>query len=362
MCGICGVMSSYLSEYELSKFEDLMKMSLLRGEIGAGIAAVSSGKLKTTVIKTKHSSYDLIRTNEYYNLIKNRKAIMIGHARAPTIGGTDIEWVHPHRVNHIVGVHNGTLRSFDGKGIDAKKDSDSKMLINGIAKEGIEKTIEKTNGAYAMVWLDENKKTLNFLRNDERPLFFGHFTSQVRPGTLYWASDRRFLEFALGHGSTIFELPKDTWWEFPQTLNGIIPEPKATKVERKWPIVSYHGGRYHGGYYGQDFGEGVETWDEFWDDKKEKKPEKEEKKEWDNFFRTLSIKVGEEGASLDNHETTRGHFVGPAVFQHYLNKGCLNCGVIVLSDDLQNQPVKWISKNEYVCDLCSVKTPVNQIS
>jgi len=55
-----------------------------------------------------------------------------------------------------------------------------------MAKNGAKDTFEKAKGAYACVWWNDNESTINFFRNDERPLWF---TWSKDMDMMFWASE-----------------------------------------------------------------------------------------------------------------------------------------------------------------------------
>lgn len=213
MCGICGTVSRVLTQGEIKAFETLMTLSTLRGVNGAGvIGREPSLKAKPFAFKTVHSWPQLIQSDQYTR-IKTPPAFLIGHCRWPTVGGYEIQDVHPHRSGHILGVHNGTMDIVDGKKVAGE--SDSLLLISSIATKGIKETIKNSKGAYVIVWYDTQEKTINFIRNKERPLSFCYTDNG---STLFWASEQDMLTFALRRekqhkDATYYTLPENQHWK-----------------------------------------------------------------------------------------------------------------------------------------------------
>ena len=101
----------------------------------------------------------------------------LGHVRQGTKGKKDDpNNAHPFRKDDIIGFHNGTINGMFPN--STKFDVDSEALFFNLAEnEGnIKKTIQQLdkthNTAYALVWYNHKDKTLHFLRNNQRPLFF----------------------------------------------------------------------------------------------------------------------------------------------------------------------------------------------
>lgn len=105
------------------------------------------------------------------------------HCRAATVGNVEKKNAHPFAVDHVIGMHNGSITTdFTNK---KQFDTDSEALYHNIATMGVDAAIKDLpfSAAYALVWLDRKKNTLNFLRNAQRPLFVVH-----QGITLYWSS------------------------------------------------------------------------------------------------------------------------------------------------------------------------------
>lgn len=400
MCGITGVMSRYLSEPEIECFEDLMKVSALRGMDGAGVVAVAAKKSKTHVIRTKLSSFDLVQTEEFANLCKEKRSIFLGHARLPTKGSAeDYNMIHPHRVDHIIGVHNGTLSEVDGKWVD-KEASDSKLMFESIARHGIDHAIAESRGAYCLVWIDELAHTINFLRNYERPLSFGYYVplipskddpkklepdNNARPGTLYFASEPDFLRVVLRrrggpkHSLKVFPLPVDTLMSFSLKIGGDVVPREERKLERPikpWTPYQqnqnqnqsthhegsrrwYHGAQNHGGQSnnsGQTLlppprnnsdsapvsRNGVGAMYDVPDTRKQ-----------GSLLEAVFRNAQGLGGKVETYETQRNFFVTWDKLNEVLNSGCSFCGHIAAYSDYTARNLKFIGKNDYLCIACS---------
>lgn len=244
MCGLSGVMSSTISWQEEGMFKDLLSVSSLRGYEGSGVIVSQKKVLRQNpairCIRTPLISGALANSAELAELFKPSINAIIGHARWPTRGGNDIHAVHPHRAGHIIGVHNGTLNKVAGN--DVKDQSDSKLLFESFAKIGVKETILGCEGAYALVWIDENEQTLNFLRNGQRPLFFKNVGWQKNISTLYWASEREMLDFVFkrtykGENTWDTYLPTDTWFKYPLDVSHVIKPEEVIADVRPAPKV-----------------------------------------------------------------------------------------------------------------------------
>lgn len=257
MCGICGVMSNKMGLPEVMKFKDLMVLAQLRGDDGSGALAVThkhpTTQSEVRVRRTTWSSGHLVTTSDFDELVKGDTDILIGHARQPTRGGTKLEMVHPHRAGQVYLVHNGTMTYIDDKAVGTNE-SDSKMIARSIEANGIQEFVNKAFGAFCLVWVDLRDQSLNFLRNDQRPLSFcEEKVTSISQGyrTLYWASEMLMLQMALGRYSgyskerfTFRILPVNEHWKFSLKPGHEIQPPEVTKVERVYKS-SYTSSVYH---------------------------------------------------------------------------------------------------------------------
>jgi hypothetical protein len=125
----------------------------------------------------------------YTDTIENgTHAALIGHCRAKTVGAVNVQNAHPFDFEDegIIGVHNGTLTGVHKLDTYHHSKVDSEVLYGHLAKNGPEDTFSKAEGAWACVWWDNNEETINFIRNDKRPLWFV-WSKCLRK--LFWASE-----------------------------------------------------------------------------------------------------------------------------------------------------------------------------
>lgn len=251
MCGIAGVMSSVLVKNEIEEFVDIATISNLRGRQGSGVFTVSS-RVKNQAVAIHRSANSLAHlvTTEQFTKMHEKKSLSIicGHARWPTKGGTEMKMVHPHRVDHITGVHNGTMRSIMGKTIPTGE-SDSALVYKAIREHGLRKFVDESYGAYCLVWVDTEKGTLNFLRNDERPLWFcALYATGGALQTLYWASEPTFMSLVLRRNrgditkySQMYQLEKEQHFEYDLNVMADIGYTKKTDMKPVRTYPSYSG-------------------------------------------------------------------------------------------------------------------------
>lgn len=215
MCGISGGMSSILTQGELTKIKGLMVMSCFRGMYGSGSIVIAPGKKKAPLSilthKTELCAAELTCEPEFLDAISDRPKIVIAHARAPTKGNNELCNVHPHRSKHITGVHNGTMHRVMDKLIG--DESDSAAVFAAIAEHGVSEFVKESRGAYSLVWIDAKDGSLNFLRNDQRPMVFGSMGYSNSISTMYWSSEIGQMKYVLDREHVKFE---DVKFESPK--------------------------------------------------------------------------------------------------------------------------------------------------
>jgi hypothetical protein len=206
LCGIVGIASNYLSDTEKAIFSELMLLSSWRG-------SESSGVLSLKRMWDKDKKEDLFTTKMRKDAVdpwtfvgsEDMKAVMdggstifaLGHTRAPTQGKVVKENSHPFSFSNVIGVHNGTIH---GKFPHRDEfETDSESLYKLINEVGIDEALKEINNlaiepAYALVFYDRKAKTLNFIRNEKRPLFLAW---NAHEGTMFWASEYGMIRFVL---------------------------------------------------------------------------------------------------------------------------------------------------------------------
>lgn len=238
MCGLIGVAGDL--EY---KDEGLMKrlfvLDYFRGTDSTGLAAID-GKGKPTIVKMATHPINLFDSKSFISALSGYYSkAFIGHNRAATLGAVNDLNAHPFQFGDIVGAHNGTLEKSSWTDLEwasgVKTDVDSAAIFACINEIGIEDTIKlmeegktSSTGAWALVWYDMKDDTMNFLRNEHRPLWWALNDDGDK---VIWASEWEMIEAASrltpgydtmsddeGYGFYPFEC--DWWYKVP------IPELK----------------------------------------------------------------------------------------------------------------------------------------
>ena len=234
MCGLIGAAGDLTHTVRTQIFKDMMDVCQVRGRDSTGVIKVDKN-LDYTWVKQVGPPNVLYDSRTYENAIERGvdSSILIAHTRHKTVGDVSIKNAHPFDFDEqgICGVHNGTLQQTHRLDGYTYQKVDSEILYNHLALNGPEETFNKTEGAWACVWWNDREKTLNFIRNDQRPLWF---TWSEDMKMMFWASEvwmfavigRKVKLWDGGEEKQKYvELPINTLWSF--RIN-----PKATGKEK----------------------------------------------------------------------------------------------------------------------------------
>lgn len=249
MCGIVGRAGPMTLADEMT-FKTMLLLDYFRGTDSTGMATVRASSGEVNVLKVADDPIIFMQHSEFESVLNgNLDAIWIGHNRASTIGASTRANAHPFMCEHITGVHNGTLEKSSMAALAARLPevygTDSETIFTHIAVYGIEETVKLLQGAWALVWYDSIEKTLNMLRNDQRPLFTCEIERGDKGNVLTWASDWKMIYAARvmaedkgeliedREGFAYFPLPTDVLhtWSMEKILQGEVHRPvkKAMK-------------------------------------------------------------------------------------------------------------------------------------
>lgn len=248
MCGLFGAISSgSLLKTERENVETLAVLSTFRGTDSTGIAFGSATgrwnnkKYQYRIAKSPEDGLAFCKWNKSYLEAKHTHGVfmMMGHTRYGTVGDNSKENAHPYWESNIIGAHNGTIPRLtpapsyeNGK---KTQGTDSRVLVGLIAKKGFEEAAKEIgpDGHFALTWVDRDDNSLNMCRNDKRTLFL---MADNKRGTLYWASERIFLDFMRIRSEHAYEdysqpvlIATDTWIKFDKE----DLEPTEKKIDWK---------------------------------------------------------------------------------------------------------------------------------
>ena len=194
-----------------------------------------NGKIEILEHKAVTAADDFMHSKTTEDMM-DRPLVVAGHCRHATVGHINKQNAHPLLEGRFLGMHNGTIHSYHIT--DKENNSDSRELYRRMDKDGVDSAIKSAwHGAWALCWINlndkNNKRTLNFARNDGRPL---HWVE--RNSVVYWASEEMFLEFMLARSTLsskdceVRAFPKHTHISFD--IGGTL-KPRVTELQA--PIV-----------------------------------------------------------------------------------------------------------------------------
>lgn len=373
MCGICGVYSTNYSKPEQEIFRDLLLLNVWRGHDSTGLVRI--GKNKSV------KSYRSLLPSPSFVESDAAKAVMdpkddvlgiIGHTRSATKGSIDIKNAHPFSFPSVAGVHNGTIhRAFKHS---AEYDTDSEALYKNINEYGIEQAlceIKDSDPAYVLNFVDKKERTLNFIRNDKRPLFFTYLYGR---STLVWSSEKSMIQFVLdrrgyktnegwqkedkGHDGYFYLKRNDLLTiklgETPDNADIThldIPEPKATTYNYSYATSGVWTNDGYGGY--TQGSNRTPTVPPKGKDKFKNKYKNHAKDNADLSGIPWMRDPKEERSNVIPLPTLGMKPLSASELNYKLSLGCLCCGSKVLPEDEEEvSRVHWWSRDHYACNTC----------
>jgi hypothetical protein len=235
MCGIVGVINHApgVNMPICRLFDEALWVDQIRGNDGTGIMCLDNTD-KVRVLKAEGGYLSLYSKKDYHGIQNwaDQHYFSVGHNRAATRGSKNEHNAHPFQEGDVSLVHNGTLTWYDPeyKAEAWKDDVDSRALTKIINDLGIVKGVDKFSGAYAIAWIDKEKKQLNLARNKERPLGFVKLENYTlfasEPNMMAWLASRqglKVLEIGVYEENKLYTYDK----EAREPIVTDLPEPKV---------------------------------------------------------------------------------------------------------------------------------------
>lgn len=276
MCGQCGVIADWISQNETAMFKMLLRLNAFRGPHSTGVLGVSKPGLKSSKVPLKPTVWKEARDSWEYlyfaDLDKKErkkelftttdKRLLMGHCRWATVGKISAKNAHPFVFPNVIGMHNGTIKKKFKGADDFETDSEALYkLINDVGPKEALQEVETFDSAYALQWFDLKNATVNFVRNDKRPLHFAYTQSRQ---ALFWSSDKDDLEYAAKKTginlSFVFEPKPYILHQFD--LSADVPHKEIGTTDLTPKKIQTHigtstggelGKRYDGGEFGKGF-------------------------------------------------------------------------------------------------------------
>ena len=367
MCGLAGVASRYITEKHKVIFKELMIAAMLRGTHSAGVASIFTdwekgkrGPPDFSIAKTVGTPLDLFDRRSFDTVMRQTSVrALIGHCRSATVGSISMHNAHPFVTDHLLGAHNGTIRTVQKN--QTFFGTDSECLYDNIDTDGLKATLERTVGAWALTWFDFRDGTLNLLRNSQRTLYMAQQTTDE---DLYWASEEGALRWILDRNGIRdyelvllrqdlhlkFKLFEDSWQKTFTTEEIVGKEETKPVEQRTIPFQNGYTQHYHA--------------------HEEATPKAQENSTSQSSNSTVTEaghhQVNEEKTST-NSQTNNGQntsitpdvtlltvkgfdgmMISKGKLREILEEGCAWCGVVQSS----KLPYRFVDKDHYLCEEC----------
>ncbi len=171
MCGIVAVVGK-IGANEERAFKMLLEIDTIRGPHSTGVLSVTRTG-STEISKSVGTPWDLYDSKRFESMFNSRThSVLLGHNRYATRGSVTSKNAHPFEHGDIIGVHNGTLTQQSLLEDHRKFDVDSDNLYYHMNIYGVDDTVNKLDGAFALAWYDKADGSFNMTRNTERPLSY----------------------------------------------------------------------------------------------------------------------------------------------------------------------------------------------
>lgn len=233
----------------MDAFKTLLIVDTIRGPHSTGVAGINNNG-DWDIIKKKGNAWDLFDCKDYTKVASSAKYALLGHNRYATKGKINNINAHPFEFEHVVGMHNGTIRGQHRLIDHTQFEVDSENIYHSINKIGLEDTLKVLDGAYALVYWDKRTEELVMVRNSERPLYYTYSEDNK---TVYWASEQWMLYVSISRAglkhNDVIEVKPCTIYRFniDMRYNG---DPITTAVQqyKEYTPPALPAAQYNRGY------------------------------------------------------------------------------------------------------------------
>lgn len=230
ICGLVGAAGDLMYKHE-KFFRIALILDTVRGIDSTGAAIIKPNGQLNLAKKLGHA-YELLDSQKFNTGIQGLNRVLIGHNRWATQGGVNTANAHPYEFDTLVGAHNGTLKNKWNFGQDHNRHPvDSYCLYSHLNEHGAEETIPLMEGAWALTWYSFKDKTINMIRNQERPLFIA---TEEKTGNLLWASEPWMVQVAADKAelkiSRPVQIDEDTLYSWAINEKGGLVEQNQKKI------------------------------------------------------------------------------------------------------------------------------------
>lgn len=273
MCGIVLAGGSSLISRDIELFEKMLICDMFRGEHSTGVMAgykpvaneptfvrVDKAAVPGDVfvrskmwddLKQLTKTTESLYTKGTFITTKTFPKFLIGHNRYATQGAINNVNAHPFQHGHITLCHNGTLNDQTLLPDHKRFAVDSENVCYAVSEWGIERTIQNLDGAFTLLWYDDNLKTVNIIRNDERPF---HLV-ETSTGDWFGASEEDMIMWLMTrrkYGPTVkrhFECEVGVQYVFDVSNGFKFQE----EIKHELPKFTYKWGGYSTSYYSRSY-------------------------------------------------------------------------------------------------------------
>lgn len=262
MCGLVFVGGkSSLSMSDMNIFEQFLQCDTYRGDHSTGVCAIYkpyNGEGFVKMGKAAVDGFDFVKTQLFEDITRHKATSSVGsayatypkaafgHNRYATIGAVNAENAHPFNVGHITLAHNGTLNAgWKSKLPDGHLFTvDSHCVANAMAVLGVDRLIQLLDGAFTLIWHNSEDKTLNIIRNAERPFHLWETTM----GDWFGCSEEKMGDWLLTRGKVPRKFKRHFELEVGVQYVFDVSEGCVLKEERKHELPVFPAYNYYSTY------------------------------------------------------------------------------------------------------------------